>query len=78
MIKKDKIIEETKPIPTKTVLTKSTSTNFYVSLTFLSIPIALLIAVSIYPIKNRSKQKYLLPYHITNDELKENYIDGII
>ena len=73
MIKKDKIIEETKPIPTKTVLTKSTSTS-----TFLSIPIALLIAVSIYPIKNRSKQKYLLPYHITNDELKENYIDGII
>ena len=59
----DKIIEETKTIPTKnrsnknysdkstslkTVLTKCVSTNFYILSAFLLITTALLIAVSIY------------------------------
>ena len=40
---------------------------------FLLITIALLIAVSIYCclIKYRAKQKHLLPFHDTNNELKK-------
>ena len=47
--------------------------NFYILLAFLLITIALLIAVSIYCylIKYRAKQKHLLPFHVTNSELKE-------
>ena len=44
----DEIIETTKAAPTKTVLTKSTSTNFYILLTFLLIIITSLIGVIIY------------------------------
>ena len=45
--------------------------NFYGLLAFLSISIALLIAVSIYCclIKYQVKQKYLLSFHITNNKL---------
>ena len=47
--------------------------NFYILLAFFKITIALLIAVSIYChlIKYRAKQKCLLPFHVTNNELKE-------
>ena len=47
--------------------------NFYILLAFLLITIALLIAVSIYCylIKYRAKQKHLLPFHFTNNILKE-------
>ena len=47
--------------------------NFYILLAFLLITIALLIAVSIYCylIKYRAKEKYLLKFHDTNNELKE-------
>ena len=47
--------------------------NFYILLAFSLITIALLIAVSIYGylIKYRAKQKYLLPFHHTNNELRE-------
>ena len=38
---------------------------------------ALLIAISIYVIKHRSKQKKLLPYHNTS-KLKENDITKIL
>ena len=51
----NEIIEETKSTSTKTISTKSTSTNIYSLLTFLYITIALLIAISIYLIKHRSK-----------------------
>ena len=46
---------------------------FYILLAFLLITIALLIAVSIYCylIKYRAKQKHLLPFHDTNNELKQ-------
>ena len=46
--------------------------NFYILLAFLLISIALLIAVSIYCclIKYRPKQKHLLPFHNTNNELR--------
>ena len=46
--------------------------NLYILLAFLLITIALLIAVSVYCylIKYRAKQKHLLPFHITNNELK--------
>ena len=60
----------TKTTPTKAISTKSTSTNFYVLLIFLLITIALFIAVSIYLIKYKAKQKHLLPYYIINDKLK--------
>ena len=45
--------------------------NLYILLAFLSIIIALLIAVSIYCylIKYRAKQKHLLPFHDTNNEV---------
>ena len=47
--------------------------NFYILIVFLLITIALLIAVSIYCylIKYRAKQKHLLPFHDTNNELKQ-------
>ena len=47
--------------------------NFYILLAFLLITIALLIAVSIYCylIKYRAKEKHLLKFHDTNNELKE-------
>ena len=69
----DKIIDTTKVVPTKTVLTKSTLTNFYILLTFLLITTALLIFVSIYSylIKHKSKQKYLLPYYVTNNKVNK-------
>ena len=61
---------------TKTILTNLATCktqNFYVLLAFLLITIALLIAVSIYCylIKYRAKQKHLLPFHFTNNKLKE-------
>ena len=51
--------------------------NFYILLTFLLIPIALWIAVSIYfyLIKDQAKQKHLLPFH--NTKLKQAYINNI-
>ena len=47
--------------------------NFYILLAFLLITIALLIAVSIYCylIKYRAKEKHLLKFHDTNNELRE-------
>ena len=47
--------------------------NFYILVEFLLLTIALMIAVSIYCylIKYRAKQKHLLPFYITNNELKE-------
>ena len=44
----DEIMEEIKTSLTKTVLTKSTSTNFYILIAFLIIAKALLTDVSIY------------------------------
>ena len=47
--------------------------SFYILLVFLLITIVLLTALSIYCyfIKYRAKQKHSLPYHNTNNELKE-------
>ena len=47
--------------------------NFYLLLAFLLINITLLIAVSVYCclIKYETKQKHLLPFHLTNNKLKE-------
>ena len=47
--------------------------NFYILLALLLIAIALLIAFSIacYLIKYLAKQKHLLPFHVTNNELKQ-------
>ena len=47
--------------------------NLYILLEFLLITIALLIAFHIYYnlTKYRAKQKYLLPFHFTNNELRE-------
>ena len=51
--------------------------NFYILLYFLSINIALLIAVSIYCylIKYQAKQKHLLTFHVTNREVCVNNIN---
>ena len=65
---------------TKTILTninekKATCKmqSFYVLVAFLLITIALLIVVSIYCylIKYHVKQKHVLPFHVTNNELKQ-------
>ena len=47
--------------------------KFHILLAFLLITIALLIAISIYCylIKYRAKQKKLLSFHDTNNELRE-------
>ena len=47
---------------------------------FLSISVVLLIAVSIYCylIKYKAKQKHLLPFYITNNELKKSFVLIII
>ena len=67
--------EETKTIPTNFNEKKATckTQNLYILLAFLLITIELLIAVSIfcYFIKYQVKQKYLLPFNVTNNELKE-------
>ena len=47
--------------------------NFYILLAFLLITIVLLIAVSIYCylVNYQAKQKQLLPFHDTNNELRK-------
>ena len=71
-IKCDEIIdaEKTKSIP-KNITCKTQ--NSYLLLSFLLITIALLIAVSIYYylIKYLAKQNYLLPFHLTNNDIKQ-------
>ena len=71
-IKCDEIIdaEKTKSIP-KNITCKTQ--NSYLLLSFLLITIALLIAVSIYYylIKYLAKQNYLLPFHFTNNDIKQ-------
>ena len=70
----DEIIKETKTIPTK-----STSTNFYILLAFLLSTISLLIAVSIYcyliKYKNKTKLFITISLHVikmeNNDKLKD-------
>ena len=67
--------EETKTIPTNFNKEKANGKthNFYILLAFSLITITLLIAVSIYCylINYQVKQKHLLPFYITNNELKE-------
>ena len=67
----DEIIDTKKTVQTKSLATKSTSTNFYVLLPFLLITVALLIAVSICCcfIKYRARNKsiyYRITSQITN------------
>ena len=62
--------EETNTIP-KSIICETKC--FYILLAFLSITIALLIVVSIYCslIKSKAEQRHLLPFYVTNNELKE-------
>ena len=43
--------------------------NFYISLAFSLITIALLVSIYCQLIKYRAKEKHLLPYYVTNDKL---------
>ena len=67
--------DETKSISANFNEKKATckTQNFYISLAFLLITIALLISISIYCylIKYQAKQKKLLPFQFTNSKLKE-------
>ena len=67
--------EETKTIPTNFKEKNITCNlqNFYILIASLLITIALFLAVSIYCclIKYQGKQKHLLPFHDSNNELKE-------
>ena len=69
----DEIIEETVPINLNGRKATCKTQNLYILLAFLLITIALLIAVSIYCylIKYQAKQKHLLPFLNTNNELKQ-------
>ena len=76
----DEVINTTKTFATKTIPTNSKekkvnckTKNVYIFLIDLLITIALLITFSIYYylIKYQVKQKHLLPYHATNNKLKE-------
>ena len=66
---------EMSTIPTNFIEKKATcqTQNFYILVVFLLITIPLLIVVSIYGhlIKHQAKQKHLLPFHNTNNELRE-------
>ena len=68
--------EETKNIPKNFNGKKATCKrqNFYILLAFLLITTALLLAVRIYSylIKYQAKQKHLLPFQVTNNELRES------
>ena len=70
--------EETKTFPTNFNEKKITykMQNFYILLAFLLITIELLIPASIYCylIKYQAKQKHLLPFHDTYNELKQYFI----
>ena len=67
--------EEIKTVPTNFNERNITSEiqNFYILLDFLLIAIALLMAISIccYLIKHQAKQKNILPFYFTNQELRE-------
>ena len=65
--------EEISTIPTNFNEKKVTckKQNFYILLAFVSITIALLIAISIYYYLTEYRAKQLLPFHYTNDELRE-------
>ena len=70
----DKILERTKTVTTNfTEKMESVKYNFYILFVFFSIVTTLLIAVSIYCylVKYLTKQKHLLPYHVTNNKFKE-------
>ena len=76
----NEVINTTKTFATKTIPTDSKekkvnckTKNVYIFLIDLLITIALLITFSIYYylIKYQVKQKHLLPYHATNNKLKE-------
>ena len=69
----DEIIEETVLINLNGRKATCKMQNLYILLAFLLITIALLIAVSIYCylIKYQAKQKHLLPFLNTNNELKQ-------
>ena len=75
MITCDKIINTTKTITANFNDKKVTckTNKIYILLTLLLITITLLIVVSIccYLITYLAKQKYLLPYRVTNNKLKE-------
>ena len=65
--------EETKIILTNFNEKKATckTQNVYVLLAFLLITVALLIAVNIYCYLIKYRAKQLLPFHCTNNELRE-------
>ena len=67
--------EQTKAMPTNFNEKKATckTQNLYILLAFLLITIVLLIAVRICCCLKKywEKQKHLLPFHITNNKLKE-------
>ena len=69
LIRCDEIIETTKTVPTKSI-----STNFYILLTFLLITIILLVAVSIYLIKNIDQNKNIYWHIMSQIKIKRNFI----
>ena len=69
VIRCDEIIETTKTVPTKSI-----STNFYILLTFLLITIILLVTVSIYLIKNIDQNKNLYWHIMSQIKIKRNFI----
>ena len=76
MIISDGVIEKTIPKIFNEKKTTFKMQNLYILLAFLLITTALLIADSIYCylIKDGAKQKHLLLFHDTNNELKQKHL----
>ena len=79
----NEIIDRKKKKPLQKILIKKSAICkakfFYILFAFLSITIALLIAVCIYCylIKYRSKQEHLLTFYVANNKPNEFYINNI-
>ena len=74
MITCDEIIDaEAETVPINFNEKRCETKSFYILFTFLLITIPLLVPVSIYCffIKHQAKKNHLLPFHVTNNELKQ-------
>ena len=80
MITCDEIIEGKTKTTTANFIEKNTlceTSNFYISLAFLTITILIAAPVYCQLIKYKTKQKHLIPFHVTNNELKKLYIINV-
>ena len=70
----DEIIAET--VPTNFNKHKATckTQNFYILLALITTTLLIAFSIHCYLIKYRGKQKHLLPFHVTNNELQQKHL----